>query len=450
MEQSRETFGSQIGFIFAAAGSAIGLGNIWRFPYLVGMYGGAAFLVVYLAIVLIVGVVCFIAEVSFGRHTRQSNVGAFKSVNKAWAPAGLIGILAGFMILSFYSVVGGWAIRYFFQAFAGYSFADPAASADFFGAFVSSPLAPVIYHGLFMGATIYIVYNGIQDGIEKYSNIMMPALFVLILILTVRSLTLPGAHEGLEFYLKPDFSRITGEVLLAALGQVFFTLSLGMGSILTYGSYLGKDDNIPYVSTVVPLMDTLIAFLAGLIIFPAVFAYGFQPDQGGGLAFVTLPAVFDAMPAGNLFGGAFFFLLVLAALTSAISLLEPVAAYMIEEYGWTRNKAVLIMGTIIFVVGIGASLSQGVWSHITFFGDNFFDFLDNTSGNILLPVSGLVTAIFVAWVWGSDNALREATNDGAIKFAWGNLWANVLIKYVAPILITVVFLSSIGIIPVGI
>lgn len=448
-QQSRETFGSQVGFVFAAAGSAIGLGNIWRFPYLAGMYGGAAFLFVYLAIVVVVGVVCFIGEVSFGRHTRQSNVGAFKSINKAWAPAGLIGILAGFMILSFYSVVGGWTIRYFFQAFSGF-FADPVASGDFFGAFISDPLMPIIYHALFMGATIWIVYNGIQDGIEKYSNIMMPALFVLILILVVRSLTLPGGQEGLAFYLKPDFSKITGETLLAALGQVFFTLSLGMGSILTYGSYLGKDENIPNVSTIVPFMDTLIAFMAGLIIFPAVFAYGFEPGQGGGLAFVTLPAVFSAMPAGNLFGAAFFFLLFLAALTSAISLLEPVAAYMMEEHGWTRNKAVLIMGSIIFLVGVVASLSNGAWSHISFFGDNFFDFLDNTSGNILLPVSGLVTSIFIAWVWGSEHALKEATNDGTITFAWGKLWANVLIKYVAPILITLVFLSSIGIIPVGI
>lgn len=449
-QQSRETFGSQLGFIFAAAGSAVGLGNIWRFPYLVGMYGGAAFLVVYLAIVAVIGIVCFIGEVSLGRHTRQSNVGAFKTLNKPWAPVGLIGILAGFMILSFYSVVGGWTIRYFFQAIAGFSFADPSASGDFFVAFISSPLAPVIYHAVFMAATIWIVYNGVQDGIEKYSNVMMPALFVIIVILAIRSLTLPGGQAGLEFYLKPDFSKITGEVLLAALGQVFFSLSLGMGSILTYGSYLSKKENIPFVSTVVPLMDTLVAFLAGLVIFPAVFAYGFEPGQGGGLAFVTLPAVFDAMPAGNLFGGAFFFLLFLAALTSAISLLEPVVACMVEERGWERKKATLVMGGIIFSVGVLASLSNGVLSGISFFGNNFFDFLDKTSGNILLPISGLLTSLFIAWIWGSNKALKEATNDGTINFSWGNLWANVLIKWVAPILITVVFLSSIGIIKVGV
>jgi len=447
-EQNRETFGSRIGFIFAAAGSAIGLGNIWRFPYLVGVYGGAAFLVVYLAIVVIIGVVCFISEVALGRHTRQSNVGAFKALKPSWAPVGLIGIIAGFMILSFYSVVGGWTIYYFFRAISGFAFADPSASAELFVGFISSPLSPVIFHALFMGVTIWIVYHGIQDGIEKYSNIMMPALFVIIVILAIRSLTLPGGGAGLEFYLKPDFSKIDGETLLAALGQVFFSLSLGMGSILTYGSYLSKDENIPFVCTVVPMMDTLIAFLAGLVIFPAVFAYGFEPGSGGGLAFITLPAVFNEMPAGNLFGSAFFFLLFLAALTSAISLLEPVVAYMIEEHAWERRKATVIMGSVIFTVGIAASLSNGIWSGFVVAGKNFFDLLDFISGNILLPVSGMLTAIFVAWVWGSKNALQEATNDGTVNFAWGNLWANVLIKYVAPILIAIVFLSSVGIIKI--
>lgn len=444
--ETRETFGSRIGFIFAAAGSAIGLGNIWRFPYLAGMYGGAAFLVVYLAIVLIIGVVCFIAEVALGRHTRRSNVGAFKAIKKSWAPVGLLGIIAGFMILSFYSVVGGWTIYYFFRAISGFAFADPSASADLFVGFITNPLLPLIFHALFMGATIWICYNGVKDGIEKYSNIMMPALFVIVIILAIRSLTLPGGAAGLEFYLKPDLSKITGESVLAALGQVFFSLSLGMGSILTYGSYLQKDENIPFVSTVVPLMDTSVAFLAGLVIFPAVFAYGFEPTSGGGLAFITLPAVFAEMPAGNIFGAAFFFLLFLAALTSAISLLEPVAVYMVEEHGWERKRAIIIMGSIMFVVGIAASLSQGVWSGFTVGGKVFFDLLDYISSNILLPSSGMLTAIFVAWVWGTKNALQEVTNDGTINFGLGNLWGNLLIKYVAPILIAIVFLSSIGLI----
>ena len=449
-EQTRETFGSRIGFIFAAAGSAIGLGNVWRFPYLVGAHGGAAFVIVYLIMVFIIGIVCFVAEVSLGRHTRQSNVGAFKAIKPSWGPAGLIGITAGFMILSFYSVIGGWSIYYFFKALAGFPAADPVVCNEMFNAFVTSSAAPIFFHALFMLATIYIVYSGVQSGIERYSNIMMPALFVLIVSLAIRSMTLPGAGAGIEFLIKPDFSQITGEVLLAALGQVFFTLSLGMGSILTYGSYLGQDESIPNVSTIVPLMDTLIAFLAGLVIFPAVFAYGFEPGQGVGLVFVTLPAIFSEMPAGNLFGAAFFFFIILAALTSAISLLEPPTAYMMEEHGWERRKASVVIGIVIFIVGVFASLSMGVLSDFTIGGMVIFDLLDYLSGNWLLPISGLVTAIFVAWVWGTDNALQEATNDGTIEFAWGSLWANVLIKYVAPILITVVFLSSIGVIKVGV
>lgn len=444
--EPRETFGSRMGFIFAAAGSAIGLGNVWRFPYLVGKYGGAAFLLVYVAFVIIIGVVCFISEVALGRHTKRSNVGAFKAIKKPWGPVGLLGIIAGFMILSFYSVVGGWTIYYFFRAIAGFHFADPSASADLFVGFIGNPLLPLIFHALFMGATIWICYNGVKDGIEKYSNIMMPALFVIVILLAIRSLTLPGGGAGLEFYLKPDFSKITSESVLAALGQVFFSLSLGMGSILTYGSYLSDDENIPYVSSIVPIMDTSVAFLAGLVIFPAVFAYGFEPGQGGGLAFVTLPAVFSEMPAGNIFGAAFFFLLFLAALTSAISLLEPVAVYMVEEHGWERKRAILIMGAIMFTVGIGASLSQGIWGNFLIAGKNFFDLLDYISSNILLPLSGMLTAIFVAWVWGSKNALHETTNDGTINFSWGNLWANVLIKYVAPVLIAIVFASSVGLI----
>lgn len=447
-EQSRETFGSRMGFIFAAAGSAIGLGNIWRFPYLVGMYGGAAFLIVYLIFVAIIGVVCFVGEVALGRHTKQSNVGAFKKIKPSWSNVGLIGIIAGFMILSFYGVVGGWSIYYFFKAIAGFPSIDPSVCADMFVGFISNPISPLIYTAVFMLATIYIVYSGVQDGIEKYSNIMMPVLLVIIIILAIRSMTLPGANAGLEFYLKPDFSKITGETLLAALGQVFFSLSLGMGSILTYGSYLSKNENVPFVSTIVPFMDTFIAFMAGLVIFPAVFAYGFEPTSGAGLVFITLPAIFSEMPAGILFGAAFFFLIFLAALTSAISLLEPVVAYMMEEHGWERHKATLIMGGLIFCVGIFASLSNGVLSGFKVGGLVLFDLLDYVSGNLLLPISGMLTAIFIAWIWGSDNALKEATNDGTIQFAWGKLWANVLIKYVAPILIAVVFMSSIGIIKI--
>ncbi|MGI6604399.1 MAG: sodium-dependent transporter [bacterium] len=443
---TREGFGSKLGFIFAAAGSAVGLGNIWRFPYLVGDNGGAAFLVIYLAIVLFIGVSMFIGEVTLGRHTQLSNVGAFKKLNKSCWWIGGMGLLAGFLILSYYSVVGGWVIYYFFRALAGFNMSDPAQTADLFGSFTANPLLPVLFHALFMGMTIYICYNGVSGGIEKYSNIMMPALFAILVVLAIRSLTLPGVGEGLRFYLVPDWSKVNGKVFLDALGQVFFSLSLGMGSILTYGSYLSKKENIVQVSTIVPIMDTSIAFAAGLIIFPAVFTYGFEPTSGPGLTFITLPAVFSSMPAGNLFGGAFFFLLFLAALTSAISLLEPLTAYMMEEHGWQRKKATVVLGSIMFVIGIGASLSMGVWSGFQIAGKVFFDQLDWFANNVLLPLGGMFTALFVAWIWGVKNALREISNDGTIQFGLGNVWGNVMMKWVSPALVAIIFLAGIGII----
>lgn len=444
-KETREGFASKIGFIFAAAGSAIGLGNIWRFPWLVGEYGGAAFLVVYLAIVILIGVTMFMGEITLGRYAQRSNVGAFKKVNKSYSWLGSIGLIAGFMILSFYSVVGGWVIYYFFRAIIGFGMTDPTLTGQLFGSFITNPILPLIFHTIFMGFTIWICYNGVQSGIEKYSNIMMPALFLIVIILSIRSLMLPGAVEGLKFYLVPDWSKITKETALAALGQVFFSLSLGMGSILTYGSYLNKEENIPQVSIIVPVMDTMVAFFAGIIIFPAVFSYGFEPSSGAGLTFVTLPAVFSEMPMGQLFGAAFFFLLFLAALTSAISLLEPIIAYMIEEHGWTRKRAALTLGTIIFIVGIFASLSNGVLSEFKIAGKVFFDQLDWVSNNLLLPLGGMFTALFISWIWGTDNALREVTNEGLLKFDLGVFWANIMLKYVAPALVFIVFIAGLGI-----
>ncbi|HQA60108.1 MAG: sodium-dependent transporter [Tepidanaerobacteraceae bacterium] len=445
MLKEREGFASRIGFIFAAAGSAIGLGNIWRFPWLVGAYGGAAFLAMYLIIVALVGITMFMGEVALGRYAQRSNVGAFKKVNKSFSWLGSIGLIAGFMILSFYSVVGGWVIYYCFRAVIGFNMTDPTLTEQLFVGFISNPLSPLFFHALFMALTIWICYNGVKDGIEKYSNIMMPALFVIILILAVRSLMLPNAIEGIKFYLVPDISKFSAEAALAALGQVFFSLSLGMGSILTYGSYLSKKENIPNVSLIVPLMDTTIAFIAGIVIFPAVFSYGFEPSSGAGLTFVTLPAVFSEMPLGQLFGAAFFFLLFLAALTSAISLLEPLIAYMIEEHGWSREKAALIIGGIIFIVGCFASLSMGPLSGFKIGGLVFFDQLDWVSNNLLLPIGGMLTALFISWIWGTKNVLNEVTNEGILDFGLGKFWANVMLKFIAPALVFIVFLTGLNI-----
>lgn len=443
-QEPREGFASKVGFIFAAAGSAIGLGNIWRFPWLVGAYGGAIFLVIYLAIIILVGITMFMGEVTLGRYAQRSNVGAFKKINKSYAWVGGIGLIAGFMILSFYSVVGGWVIYYFIRAIIGFGITDPILTDQLFGGFISNPILPILFHAVFMALTIWICYNGVKNGIEKASNIMMPALLVIVVILAIRSMMLPGAAEGLRFYLVPDFTKITSKTILAALGQVFFSLSLGMGSILTYGSYLGKKENIPQASLMVPFMDTLIAFTAGLVIFPAVFSYGFEPSSGPGLTFVTLPAVFSEMPMGNLFGSAFFFLLLLAALTSAISLLEPIIAYMIEEHGWNRKRASLTLGGTIFIIGAFASLSMGPLSGFKIADLVFFDQLDWISNNLLLPIGGMFTALFISWIWGTDNALREVTNDGLLKFDLGNFWANIMLKYVAPALVFIVFLAGLG------
>ena len=349
------------------------------------------------------------------------------------------------MILSFYSVVGGWVIYYFLRSLIGFGMTDPALTEQLFSSFISNPISPLIFHTLFMALTILICYNGVKDGIEKYSNIMMPALLAIVIILAIRALMLPGAAEGLKFYLVPDLSKLTAQTALAALGQVFFSLSLGMGSILTYGSYLGKKESIPQVSLIVPLMDTIIAFFAGLIIFPAVFSYGFEPSSGPGLTFVTLPAVFSEMPLGQLFGGAFFFLLFLAALTSAISLLEPIIAYMIEEHNWNRKKASLTIGGVIFIVGVFASLSMGPLSGFKIADLVFFDQLDWVSNNLLLPLGGMLTALFISWLWGTQNALNEVTNDGLLKFELGNFWANVMLKYIAPALVFIVFITGLGI-----
>ena len=445
----RESWASRIGFILAAAGSAIGLGNIWKFPYLAGQGGGAAFVFVYLLAVAFIGLTVMLAEFAIGRAAGLDAIGSFKKLapRTFWWVTGAFGVLAAFMILSFYGVVGGWSIAYIFKMLFG-SLANLSGEeySNIFVNFITGTTEPILWQLVFMGLTIGIVVAGIQGGIEKWNKILMPAIFVILLLLIVRGLTLEGAMAGIEFYLKPDFSKINGGVILAALGQAFFSLSLGMGAILTYGSYLNKKENIPQVSLIVPIMDTLIAFLAGFIIFPAVFSYGFEPASGPGLTFVTLPAVFSEMPLGQLFGAAFFFLLFLAALTSAISLLEPLIAYMMEEHNWKRQQAALVIGGIIFVVGIFASLSMGPLSGFKIAGLVFFDQLDWVSNNLLLPLGGMFTSLFIAWIWGTQNALKEITNDGLLNFGMGNFWANVMLKYVAPVLVFLVFLTGLKII----
>ncbi|HAJ33735.1 MAG TPA: sodium-dependent transporter [Candidatus Atribacteria bacterium] len=443
--KSRGNWQSQVGFIAAAAGSAVGLGNIWKFPYITGKYGGAAFVLVYLIIIIFIGVPLMNSELLVGRKSGKNALGAFKELapKSSWWIVGAMGILAGFIILSYYSVIGGWATAYIFKS--GAYMAAGADHANIFVGSITNPWAPLIWHAIFMLMCIGIVVAGIEKGIEKYTKILMPALLVIMLILIIRSVTLPGAGKGLAFYLKPDFSKLTAEGILAALGQAFFSLSLGMGCMITYGSYLKKDQDIPANSYWIAGADTAIAFLAGFAIFPAVFAFGLEPGAGPGLTFITLPAVFASMGAvGHVFGILFFFLLTIAALTSAISLLEVVCAYFIDEAKWDRKKATWIMGTIIFLLGIPSSLGQGVWSGVKIIGGrDILDSLDFIASNILLPLGGLLLCIFIGWYWGTDKAIEEA-NIGAKSIKLGATY-SFLIKYVAPVAIFIVFLKSIGV-----
>ena len=436
----REQWGSKLGFILAAAGSAVGLGNIWRFPYITGQMGGAAFVILYLILVFVIGYAVMMAEISIGRKAELNAVGSFRKVKGGpWVLVGWMGVAAGFIILSFYAVIGGWTFKYIFASFTGLMQAGAAGEAcDYFGGFITNTTQVVALQSLFMATVVWVVYKGIGEGIEKYCKILMPALFILLLVLIVRSVTLEGAEAGLAFYMQPDFSKLTGEVFLAALGQAFFSLSLGMGCMITYGSYLSKDTSIPGAAAQVCVLDTLVAILAGFVIFPAVFAFGLEPASGPGLTFVTLPSVFSQMPGGSFWSGLFFLLLFVAALTSAISLLEVVSAYFIDELKWSRHKAAVTMGAIIFVLGIPSAYS--LTGNLNIAGKGFLDAADFVASNVLLPLGGLFIALFVGWIW-TEEARKEITNQGEKPFGLIVPWVWIC-RIVAPLAIGYIFFSG--------
>jgi NSS family neurotransmitter:Na+ symporter len=433
----REQWGSRLGFILAAAGSAIGLGNIWKFPYIAGENGGGAFVVVYLVCIVMIGLPIMLSEFLIGRKSQRNPVGAYKSIkpDSLWFLVGGMGVVAGFIILSYYGVVAGWTFGYIIESLRGVFFEleDPDMIREHFTQFAADPVKAVGYHALFIALCMLIVIKGIKIGIERWSRILMPTLLAILVLLIIRGLTLEGAMAGVEFFLKPDFSKLGPESVLIALGHAFFTLSLGMGAMITYGSYLRRADNLPQSAFIVSILDTVIALMAGIAIFPAVFAMGQPPDVGPGLVFVSLPAVFVKMPGGAIFAPLFFFLLSIAALTSGISLLEVVTAYFVDEKGYSRAKAVTCFGIVIFLLGIPSALSMGLLSDFTIIRWNFFDLVDHISANYLLPLGGLFISIFIGWIWGVRKAADEARK-GNPAFSTARMW-SVLIKYVCPFIV---------------
>jgi neurotransmitter:Na+ symporter, NSS family len=445
--EGRGSWGSSLGFILAAAGSAVGLGNIWGFPMQVGKGGGAAFVLLYLLCVVFICFPILIAELALGRASARDPIGAFHVTRPGtpWWLAGALGVVAGVGILSFYSVIAGWTLAYVWYSFTGAAGAAPGA---FFGAFVADGSKNVLLSFGVLAVTAGIILGGVREGIEKASKLMMPALFLLLLLLGVRALFLPGAAQGLAYYLKPDLAELANiKVLNAALGQAFFSLSLGMGAMLTYGSYLSKKTNLANSAGWVAGLDTCVALLAGFIIFPAGFSIaGFNPTEGGpGLIFAVLPNLFASMPGGTLFGAAFFVLLSLAALTSAISLLEVPTAALVDR-GWCRRKAVLLMTALVAAMAVPSVLSQGAVTWLTRVPGTGMDFLTLMAtvwNNWALPIGGLLIAVFVGWVWGADKAVAELQAEGA-AFRWGGLW-SFLIKYVCPLAIAfVIVMTALG------
>jgi NSS family neurotransmitter:Na+ symporter len=452
MEETREKWGSKLGFILAAAGSAIGLGNIWKFPYIVGQNGGAAFIIIYILCISLIGLPVVIAEILMGRTTQRNPVGAFKSLTKSkfWPLVGVMGVTAGFVILSFYAVVAGWSVGYIYEAVVGnFSvYTSPEDAGVHFVSLTSNIGWGIGMLAIFMFLTMLFVYFGVQKGIERGSKIMMPMLFILLIIVMIRGITMEGSSAGLSFLFNPDWSKVTGGTILEALGQAFFTLSLGMGAMLTYGSYMSEKDSIPSSSFDIVLLDTLIALIAGVAIFTAVFATGQQAAAGPGLIFQTLPIVFTKMPGGYVMAILFFILLTIAALTSAISLLEVITAYFIDEKKWKRHNAVLVFGSLAFIIGIPSALSFNLIANDTLFGMNFFDLANYLSSNIMLPLGGLLISIFVGYIWGMDKVFVHLKN-GSEKLFEKALWRvivwKILLKYFAPILIFLVLLNSLGI-----
>ena len=445
MKQKRSEFATKLGVIATTVGSAVGLGNIWRFPYEAGEGGGGAFLVIYLLVIALIGVPVICAEFVLGRSSRRNIFGAFRhfSPNGKWHYVGYVGILASVMILSFYSVVAGWTMEYIYQSVTGgldFNSADGFHSQ--FGDFCGSNWRPVLWTVLFLLCNLLILRRGVQKGVEKMSNIMMPILFVLLIVFCVNSLTMDRASEGLSFLFNPDFSKVTPGVVIGAMGQAFFSLSIGLGTMMTYASYFSRKTDLRRSASVTAILDTLVAMLAAVIIFPAVFSFGQSPTQGPALVFEILPAIFSQLPGAAIWSTLFFILLFLASLTSTISMSEVSIAFLTDEKKMSREKATWLNTLIAMFFGVFCALSFGCLSDYTIFGMTIFDIFDNVTSNILLPVGGLLISIYVGWFLDKRIFRHEMANGSSSMFT---SLMRFSLRYIAPTAIFVIFLSQIGV-----
>lgn len=453
MKQSeRVNFGSKLGIILATAGSAVGLGNVWRFPYMAGENGGAAFIFVYIGCVLLFGLPCMISEFIIGRHSQANTARAYRTLAKGtpWAIVGYLSVITGFLITGYYAVVSGWCLEYMWASLFGQLNGNPEQVAQHFTWLSSHPVVPIVTTVLILLITHLIIGKGVRGGIEKASKLMMPALFVILIIIVVASCMLPGSWRGVEFLFKPDFSKINGDVLLGALGQAFYSLSIGMGCLCTYASYFSRQTNLPNSAIQIGVIDSMVAILAGLMIFPAAFSVGISPDSGPSLVFITLPNVFTqafaAVPlVGVIISLLFYGLLTLAALTSLISLHEVNTAFLQEEMNMNRNKAAWWVTVSCCIVGAFCSLSLGACDGIQLFGKSLFDLLDFVTGQIFLPIAGLLTCLFIGYYVPNKLVKDEYTNDGTLSSRAFH-WYLISIKIICPTCIILIFLRQFGMI----
>ena len=446
-QPARDGFTNTFGVLVATLGSAVGLGNIWKFPSLTGTNGGAGFLLVYLLATLLVGLPVMIVETMLGRAARANAVTTFERVaphNQGWWKIiGWMGFAAALLIMSFYSEVAGWVYAYIFKAISGsLTTTDPKIAGDIFGELVANPFSSLIWQWVVLGITGSIIMMGVSKGIEAVTRKLMPLLFILLLVLCARSLTLPGAAQGLTFLFSPDFSKISGAVVLTALGLAFFKLSIGMGTMLTYGSYFRDDQNIPVTTTRVMLADLTVSLLAGIAILPAVFAFGFAPEAGPSLVFMTIPAVFTSMPGGTLFMTLFFILTAVASVGAILSLLEVPVAILSERFGFGRKKASLLTILAIALLGAPAALSSSLTAEFKLFGMNSFNLFDFLSSNILLPLGGILICLFVGWVYGLPQLEKQLSNNGTLHNRLLLKTVFFLVRFLTPLLIAAVLLHG--------